>query len=301
MKRLFPAHWVVRKLPTDFGLDFEVEVFDYVPDAKPPSLTRGEHFYVQVKTTRSTTVRAVRVRSTDKVTIDVTSEVLNMSDLVTVQVMGPAVPVLLVQLDESADLARFVCLSDYVDKIVAPEEPGFAEAASRTVYLPAANVLGEEGDNLEYLYFLARRPKLFAIFNTLTFMQDDVNRRFDGDDLQDRRYWSDEAGATSDTRRLSEETVELLRKYVSRALQWDIWDSPGSIWQPLEWWGEELVELEEELRDHPVGMAVSDLVDFGISVQRVFNQGAALSREYEDRVREWFLPTHLSNQLTGRT
>lgn len=49
VKSRLPTYWIKRKLAPDYGLDWHIEVFDRVPDAPEHAETRGEHFYIQVK------------------------------------------------------------------------------------------------------------------------------------------------------------------------------------------------------------------------------------------------------------
>lgn len=108
VKQRLPAHWVVRELNPDYGLDIHIEVFDLLPDGSGSADTLGEHFYAQVKGVHGAThlTKTVRHRGNvtkadpdpdvgDPVEISVVTFPLDVNELLTVEAMGAAVPALL--------------------------------------------------------------------------------------------------------------------------------------------------------------------------------------------------------------
>jgi hypothetical protein len=76
--------------------------------------------------------------------------------------MGLAVPVLLmVAIIETKDLF-FVCLNDYIDKIILPEDPEYAVKETKTLHIPQSNNLKS---NISPLLFYAKRAKYYGAFS----------------------------------------------------------------------------------------------------------------------------------------
>ena len=76
--------------------------------------------------------------------ISVANFQIDVSDVLTVELLGPAVPVLLILVDVQSERAFFVCLNDYLEKVILPEDPEFNQEARssfrfplRTRYCPA--------------------------------------------------------------------------------------------------------------------------------------------------------------------
>ncbi|MCC3262613.1 DUF4365 domain-containing protein, partial [Paenibacillus polymyxa] len=61
---------------------------------------------------------------------------LDVSDLLTVEQLGPAVPVLLILVDIQTERAFFVCLNDYLEKVILPEDPSFFEKGTKQIQIP---------------------------------------------------------------------------------------------------------------------------------------------------------------------
>lgn len=129
---------MIHEYGPDYGIDCVVELFDYIDEAKEVAETLGEHFYVQLKASESVhyTTRRAHPRgnvakgklSEDKaeyIDIPVANFQLDVSDLLTVELLGPAVPVLLILVDIQTERAFFVCLNDYLEKVILPEDPAF--------------------------------------------------------------------------------------------------------------------------------------------------------------------------------
>jgi hypothetical protein len=54
LKDNLAPEWVPREYKPDYGVDFDVELFDY--DSTGELVTLGEHFFVQLKTTNAASV-----------------------------------------------------------------------------------------------------------------------------------------------------------------------------------------------------------------------------------------------------
>jgi hypothetical protein len=128
LRASLPRHWVLREYRPDYGLDFALEVFK-VPTEECRDHNRyetlGEHLFVQLKS--STSVRRGSLKLYGRHNVEKSREVLDSDDLVgetetirfslettelvTIQRMGAAIPVLLVIADVTANRCFFVCLN----------------------------------------------------------------------------------------------------------------------------------------------------------------------------------------------
>ena len=107
--RILPPEWVVREMTPDYGIDLDVELFDYENDK---CVTLGEHIFVQAKGTESPTYGKYRFDDSE---IDVIKYVLETSELNLVNRMGSAFPVLLILVDLNENKAYQICLNDYIN------------------------------------------------------------------------------------------------------------------------------------------------------------------------------------------
>lgn len=152
LRQKLPEAWVMHEYGPDYGIDCVVEPFDYVDDTKEVAETLGEQFFVQLKGSDSVqyTVRRSYSRGNvakgrlieDKsefIDIEVANFQLDVSDLLTVEQLGPAVPVLLILVDIQAERAFFVCLNDYLEKVILPEDPVFESKGSKLIQIPVQN------------------------------------------------------------------------------------------------------------------------------------------------------------------
>lgn len=148
-QRLLPKEWVPRLYQRDYGIDYVVELFNYVDAEQQMAETLGEHVFVQLKSVLKTEIETVKVfgrgnvakgplqHSTDEsLTIEVIKFQIDTDTLLTVETMGPGVPVLLVLVTLDQSRAFFVCLNDLIDKVVIPEDPTYADRGSKVISVP---------------------------------------------------------------------------------------------------------------------------------------------------------------------
>ena len=55
--------------------------------------------------------------------------------------MSSSVPVLLIVMDIIKEQAYYVCLNDYIEKIIVPSKPNYVEQDEITIYIPIENVM----------------------------------------------------------------------------------------------------------------------------------------------------------------
>src|SRR5438552_6497788 len=117
--------------------------------------------------------------------------------------MGAAVPVLLVLVDTSSGRIFFLCLNDYIDKIVLPNEPEYWRKDNKIIYIPVANEINSS--SLLPITVYAKRAKLYAAF--LQF-----------------EYQDHELGYTK-----THDLDRVSRLYAHIVLRYD-------FWQSCDWW-----------------------------------------------------------------
>lgn len=227
----FPPEWVVRPIPDDFGLDLELEVFHEV-DSRPNGVrryqTRGEHLYMQVKTTDSLkTTKLKRKRPATR--LEVANFQMKTADLMLVESMGASVPVVLLLVDRTSNRIFYVCLTDYVSHYLQSATPDWRERQRVEIYLPLRNELKPSGDPTDmaahWSYFsrLAGRGKLYSAFNLIYFYLNELKHKepvLTGNFEADRRALLDYA--------------QTYAEYLAKVRVLDVWPAPGAVaWDML--------------------------------------------------------------------
>jgi hypothetical protein len=181
LRARLPRHWVLREYRPDYGLDYSLEVFrdPSGKDTKHQTYeTLGEHLFIQLKTVEDATTGFLKIYG--RYNVEKRRETLNKDDLVgeletiriqietselvTVERMGMGVPVLLVVADLADQRCYFVCLNDYIDKILIPRHEDYTRKESRTVHVPNANEVCDERRGAAAIRWYSQRPKLYAAF-----------------------------------------------------------------------------------------------------------------------------------------
>jgi hypothetical protein len=305
VQNLLPAHWTARPYHPDFGLDLEVEVFDDLKmdeNGYSTSDTLGEHFFLQVKGATALLSQAIEIQqrtnvelpprqeivSASRMTIDAFAYRLETPLLATVQRMGAGLPVLLVLVDTTARRAFFVCLSDYIEKILLPTDAAYAESATQLIHVPARNEIFQTADAVVPLRFYAKRAKLMAAFQKFA-------------------YQNSELAYTS-----NHDLAEVTTHFAKILLRYDFWES-CEFWAPIKFAYDDLQRFlrdgtpqtpsEEVLRwsqeegrawtdDGIEEYTLAELAQFH-AIRNLWQQLSGLGKIYEEVCREWFLPTYL--------
>lgn len=305
IKELLPDYWTVRDYKPDYGIDFAVEIFEANNVSSYDTL--GEHLFIQLKGTQSATIQKLKLQSRlnvekyplpstrpmnhDLTEIDVIPFQLETSELVTVQRMGASLPVLLIVIDTNSKRAFFLCLNDYIDKVLLPEDPEYAQKGTKTIHIPIRNEITREATSLIPLSFYAKRAKLYAAFQKFRYQQHEL------------RYTSNQE-------------LEARTKYFAQILlRYDFWSS-CRWWFPIYEAHRHLQDLlntgspglmkwnhdqvPEEFREQTWTDGFSDGEEYSFEeihrlqeVRILWDQLANLGSIYEEICREWFLPTHL--------
>ena len=144
------------------------------------------------------------------------------SELVTVQRMGAGLPVLLVRADLDQQKCYFVCLNDYIDKILLPQHGKDALSHSRTIHIPALNDLADMTIGHTAIRWYGKRPKLYAAFQKFIYQQAEL-------------AWSSEN--EQEHRRLANHCAGILLGY-------DFWDNTP-MWEILAYYSAALRRFVE--------------------------------------------------------
>lgn len=276
--KILPKEWVVRGYKPDYGIDLAVEVFDKVKGKANLFETLGEHFFVQLKSSNNCEYATITVKSRINVelgplkqygeeeNLEVVKFVLDTSELLTVQTMGPAQVVLLVLVDLSNRRTFFVCLNDYIDKVLLPEDSLFSSQKYKTIYIPVTNELNRSNLSLMPLRFIAKRAKFYAAFEKFHFQNYYLLKDLDFKEID----------------------KDALLTFLYNIKRLDIWRGTD-MWEILAINFDHIKQMLNILNRKNV-----DIKSIYPHPQIVWHNLCALSWAYEEMCREWFLPTSLA-------
>ena len=291
MDTMMPKTWEMRKYSPDYGLDFAVEVFEGEDKSSPQTL--GEHFFIQLKSTQSPTTGPFYLHksgndemgreqqaSRPSMSLNTYRIKLDTKLLVTVEKMGVGQPVLLVVADITRNRCSFVCLNDYVDKILIPkfEDKEYSDAKHRTVHVPYDNDLSTPKGRTALRWY-AKRSKMISAFQRFTFQHSQLCQAECGD-------WRPQA-------------INFAREIA----RYDFWDdlemcSEFGIYRKglrrfIDEGQPRLMERSIPLIDDKA--LEGELDDFLMrdDVFQLWRGLSTLPKLYENIWREWFLPTEL--------
>lgn len=171
LKEIALDNWVIREYNNpDYGIDLSVELFD------ENYITKGEHILFQVKGTKRLdriTRKVFSRKNVEKsyeeyIETEVIRYVIDVDLLATVERMEGVIPVLLSVVDINEKEAYFICLNDYIEKVLVPENPNFYSQEKVTVYIPIENKINTDiGKKITEWY--RKRAKLYAFFNKVNY------------------------------------------------------------------------------------------------------------------------------------
>jgi hypothetical protein len=99
-----------------------------------------------------------------------------MSNILTVQFIGIAIPVLLILVDTNTQRAYFVCLNDYIDKVLILDGPDCPLKGTKTIYIPISNKILDEDDALVGLRAYGKRSKMYSAFALFNYQLKEICR-----------------------------------------------------------------------------------------------------------------------------
>ncbi|OBA13385.1 hypothetical protein A9988_01560 [Acinetobacter calcoaceticus] len=294
LREKLPQEWVIHSYGSDYGIDCVVELFDFIDEKKKIVETLGENFFVQLKASDCIKYTKRRAYSRGNVAkggliqnkkeyidIPVANFQLDMTDIMTVQSIGTAIPILLILVDTNLEKIYFVCLNDYIDKVIIPEDSKYFNKKSKVISIPLQNEIRDIEESLVPLRAYGKRSKMYGAFNLFNYQLKEIHR------LQ---------GLTNFTPEVSfEQGVDMILTFTEIALRQDIWSS-HEFWQPIEWSFKELTDLKNKIKN---GVKEEDYQIFLIYCSEyIWSRLTNLANMYEELVREWFMPTYFA-QITS--
>ncbi len=156
---VFPDEWIVRQMNPDYGIDLDVELFDY---ENGQCITLGEHLFIQVKGTKSPNYGKIKVEDGN---IDVIKYQLEIDELKLVKRMGSAFPVLLVVVDLNKVCAYQICLNDYIKLVLPKRNPNYETQKSVIINIPLENEVSST--NIDAFKWYSKRIKLYSMFHEM--------------------------------------------------------------------------------------------------------------------------------------
>lgn len=298
VRKKLPKEWVIHQYAPDYGIDFVVETFDFIDDSKTIAETLGEFFFVQLKSVNKVDKSQLVVHSrinieksltafdNEKIEIDVIKYPLDVDELYTVLGMGVAVPTVLFLVDLSTENTYFLCLNDYLEKVIMAEKEKLNNTSTITIYIPVNNNI-DSPRCCSHLSFLARRSKLFGAFNKFNYQRHELNY---------------------------DESPEIILHFVTVIKQYDFWQVKV-IWPALEGMFEELLRIEEFLnfnvdekrkfyQEYYPKLCSDWFEEDSKDIEKQYDEFfirmlvlpywdklCNLGRIYEEICKEWFLPT----------
>lgn len=297
LKSLLPIHWILREYRPDYGLDYALEIFSQPSDGRYETL--GEHIFVQLKSVSSVKVLPLKLHW--RVNVEKQPEELRKnevegyletirfsletSELMTVERMGVGVPVLLVIADISTSKCYFVCLNDYIDKILIPKHADYTTKGSRTIHIPSMNRIGSSFGEVALRWY-GKRPKLYAAFQRFIFQEAEL------------QYARD-----------TTKFMQMAHYFASRIENYDFWDDM-EMWDMIGYYGSALKEFISNGRPNLMKIDIKTLEEdrddlddlekyfFNNDILALWQGLALLSRNYEDIYRECYIPTALGYKCT---
>ncbi len=305
-ERLFraqlPSHWILRPYRPDYGLDFTLEIFARSkdrPTATQTYETLGEHIFIQLKSSRTVNVRPLKIYGRSNVekarehldkkklvgVLDTARILIETSELVTVERMGISVPVLLVLADLEKGKCYFVCLNDYIDKILVPRNRNYAIGGHRTVHLPVINSFEIHSFGHNALRWFGKRAKLYSAYQRFVYQATELNYALK-----------------------TESFPSLARYFAAKIVNYDFWDDT-EMWPILSHYGK---AIQHFLTTGQPGImrinerSISDATDGDYQHSQalidelrrqeiidLWRRLSVLPRNYEEVQRERYLPTEV--------
>lgn len=299
IKPFIPKDWVIRPFNNpDYGVDLVLEIFDPVEGGGAEVL--GEYLYIQVKSEKKIQIKKERIYSVGNVAkgewkedknsymeIDVIKYVLDTNTIFTVQQSGAGVSVILFVVDLEIKQVYFVCLNDYIDKIILPKDPDYVRQEDYTITIPTSNCLTNQEVALTALKVYGKRAKMLAAFAKFHYQKNEIANAFKANNYPIKTYRDE---IEKDLIMSNENIKTMLLYFIGQLEGLDIWNFDS--WPVF-------VEAKKEidaLKNNLLGMEDMSLLTDRIIV--LWHQLANIGTMYEDLQREWFLPKVLSLQLS---
>lgn len=188
LKKALPKEWVLHEYGKDYGIDFVLEFFNSTCSSQYYE-TLGEQFFIQLKSVKSIKENKIKIYrrkniekfaledGNDYIEIDVFKFKIDVSLLLTIQSMGSITPVMLFIVDLSTEEIYYICLNDYIDKILCHTDLELHTKYSKTLNIPLENKFSNEEHGLKPLEKnYAKRSKMYSAFIKFTYQYGEIKR-----------------------------------------------------------------------------------------------------------------------------
>lgn len=294
IKDHLPKEWVVREFNhPDYGVDLVIELFESI-NAKV-SETLGEYLYVQVKSVQELEIKKEKLYPVQNVAkgnwkedkseyieVEVVKFVLDTNSIYTVQSLGSSISFVLFVVDLKTKDVYFMCLNDFIDKILLPQNPNYTDQGSVTITIPILNKLSDKVISRFALEIYGKRAKLLSAFAKFAYQKNELSYLLKYKDFPvttKRDEVENIFASESDIKRQVLFFIEQIQGL-------DIWEY--TAWEVLPAVKSELMDLKKKIND---GEDLNSLIEKTlITWHRLSNLG----NMYEELTREWFLPKFLS-------
>ncbi|ROH94817.1 DUF4365 domain-containing protein [Chryseobacterium cucumeris] len=296
IRQQIPKHWVIREFNRpDYGIDLVIEIFEIIDENIAETL--GEFIYVQVKSSKKLEIKQEKIYDVGNVSkgvwtenkktytkLDVIKYPFDTTSLFTIQALGGSVPVLLFTVDIQNEEVYFICVNDYIDKIILPQNPKFTEQKSLTLKIPALNRLSDKNIANNALKFYGKRAKFLAAFSKFSFQKNEIAYIYG---YKTYPVWTYRDKIEKGKVYEQEEIKTQLLYFISQIIDLDIW--LHIEWPVLPEAKREMQTLETLLKTDQ-----TDWKEVRDKVIILWHQLSNLGTMYEDICREWFLPKIIS-------
>ena len=209
---IIPPEWPARFMNTDYGIDLDVELFEF---QEGRYISSGEHVFLQIKGTEQPQYGMCHIMNQK---IDVIKIQLEMFELDLVKKMGSAIPVILILVDIKNNKAYHICLNDYIKKVLNIHKSNYYSQRTIIINIPIDNIISK--DELDVLRWYGKRTKIYAMFHEMI------------SDIEDLTYMN------------SKEFIEGGKKFVEYYRSYDLWQSK-KLWYGLNHIKDLLDEMHE--------------------------------------------------------
>ncbi|MFJ9889269.1 DUF4365 domain-containing protein [Streptomyces sp. NPDC091287] len=297
LRTKLPREWVLHEYAPDYGIDGTVEIFEPVGDDGESFETLGEHIFFQLKSIKKRNVtKKVAVQRYNPLLgkefppgrrnvggkwaarFDAITYDMEVDELLTIEAMGASVAVVLflVPLDENE--VYIVSLTDYIDRVLNFDDPGWRNKGTKRIYIPVVNKVPTP-PAMALLRQYGKRAKLMHLFNVSSYQCDAISDLLDNPER---------------------EVEALASQFCDRLLALDVWSE--NSWSILQFYHGILIGYRDlfagdKAAINRIGWKYIEnpddlMLDLRTKIHFAWKGLRSLGPTYEDLVREWGLPTY---------